>query len=129
MDYAIQLFLPILLGLMLGAWLNRTFGLSPIWMVILAILGMAGGIAILYKRYAYPELYPGQKKLPFFKPGKKLKSKQDEKLSPTIQDLDDLYQQVQEEEPEDDDEFGFLNDDSDLPNKHTDDNEPPNASK
>lgn len=57
MDYAIQLLLPILGGLMLGYWLTQSFGASPIWMVLLAILGMVGGIGILYKRFSYPELY------------------------------------------------------------------------
>jgi hypothetical protein len=50
MEYAIQLLLPILGGLLLGNWLHQTFGLSYLWMLGLAILGMAGGIGVLYKQ-------------------------------------------------------------------------------
>lgn len=57
MDYALILLLPILGGLLLGNWLSQRFGLSPIWSLVLAILGMFAGIGIMYKRYAYPELY------------------------------------------------------------------------
>lgn len=66
MDYAIQMLIPIMGGLLLGYWLNQHFGVDPIWMVILAILGMVGGILILYKRFTYPELYPqsDKQKLP-----------------------------------------------------------------
>lgn len=52
MEYAIQLLLPILAGLWLGNWLSRTYGLPPIWTLVLAILGMMLGLGILYKRYA-----------------------------------------------------------------------------
>jgi hypothetical protein len=62
MDYAIQLLLPIIGGLMLGMWLTRNFGVSPIWTVVLAILGMAGGIGIMVKRFslAKPAKLPRQ---------------------------------------------------------------------
>jgi len=50
MDYAIQLFLPILGGLLLGNWLHQAFGLSYLWTLLLAVLGMIGGIGVLYKR-------------------------------------------------------------------------------
>jgi hypothetical protein len=50
MEYAIQLILPIIGGLLLGDWLTRTYGLSPLWTVLLGILGMVMGIRILYKR-------------------------------------------------------------------------------
>jgi hypothetical protein len=61
MEYAIQLLLPILGGLLLGFWLTENYGVSPIWTVVLAILGMVGGIGILYKRFSYPHLYPDSK--------------------------------------------------------------------
>lgn len=61
MDYAVTLLVPIIGGLMLGLWLTNTYGLSPIWTVVLAILGMMGGIGIMYKRYAYPQLYKDKK--------------------------------------------------------------------
>ncbi len=67
MDYALILLLPILGGLLLGNWLSQRFGLSPIWSLALAILGMFAGIGIMYKRYAYPELYGGQKPPGLFK--------------------------------------------------------------
>ncbi len=50
MEYALQLLIPILLGLFLGIWLNSQFGLSMIWAIVFAILGMVAGIGILYKR-------------------------------------------------------------------------------
>ncbi len=50
MEYAIQLLLPILGGLMLGDWLHRKFGISALWTIVLAILGMVAGLGILYKR-------------------------------------------------------------------------------
>jgi hypothetical protein len=52
MDYALQLLLPVIGGLMLGMWLTKTYGINPIWTVILAVLGMIGGIGVLYRRYA-----------------------------------------------------------------------------
>ncbi len=56
MDYAIQLLIPILLGIFLGVWLHDTFDASPIWTVLFAIIGMFAGIGILYKRsLAYAE--------------------------------------------------------------------------
>jgi len=54
MEYAIQLLIPILLGLFLGYWLETRFGASPLWMVFLAIVGMVAGLMILYKRQNYP---------------------------------------------------------------------------
>jgi F0F1-type ATP synthase assembly protein I len=57
MEYAIQLLIPILLGFLLGVWLHNQFGLSPVWSVIFAILGMFGGIGILYKRYLLAHPY------------------------------------------------------------------------
>lgn len=50
MEYALQLLIPILLGLFLGIWLNSQFGLSMIWAILFAIVGMFAGIGILYKR-------------------------------------------------------------------------------
>ena len=61
MEYAISLLLPIVGGLMLGVWLTRNFGVSPIWTVVLAILGLAGGIGVLAKRFAYSNPTPAQK--------------------------------------------------------------------
>lgn len=51
MEYAIEILLPIIGGLFLGNWLTERFGLSPIWTVILPILGMVLGILMLYKRF------------------------------------------------------------------------------
>ena len=50
MEYAIQLFLPVIGGLWLGNWLSETYGFPPIWTVLLGVLGLFAGIAILYKR-------------------------------------------------------------------------------
>ena len=57
MEYATTLLLPILGGLFLGLWLQNNFGVSPIWTVVLGILGMLAGLGIMYKRLTYPELY------------------------------------------------------------------------
>ena len=100
MEYAIQLLLPILGGLWLGNWLSRTYGLPPIWTLILAILGMAAGLGILYKRYA---LSP---KVPVLRHGKKASSKEaDEEKRLELHELDFLYKMEDEAEvpPEDDD--------------------------
>ena len=58
MDYAIQLLLPIVGGLMLGMWLTKTYGINPIWTVLLAVLGMIGGIGILYRRFSPTPMDP-----------------------------------------------------------------------
>lgn len=50
MDYAIQLFLPILGGLLLGYWLNQNWGVPSVWTVVLAMLGMVAGLIIMYRR-------------------------------------------------------------------------------
>lgn len=54
MDYALQLLIPILGGLLLGLWLHDHYGVSPIWTVLLAVLGMIAGLGIMYKRLMYP---------------------------------------------------------------------------
>jgi hypothetical protein len=55
MEYAIQLLLPVVGGLMLGMWLTKTYGIPQIWTVVLAILGMAAGLFIMYRRVSAPE--------------------------------------------------------------------------
>ena len=55
MEYAIQLLLPVVGGLMLGMWLTKTYGVPQIWTVVLAILGMAAGLFIMYRRVSTPE--------------------------------------------------------------------------
>ncbi len=57
MEYATTLLITILGGLMLGVWLHNQFGVSEVWTIILAIVGLFMGIGILYKRSMYPELY------------------------------------------------------------------------
>lgn len=49
MDLAIQLLLMIALGLWGGQWLATRFH-QPLWVVVGAVLGMVGGIWVLYKR-------------------------------------------------------------------------------
>jgi hypothetical protein len=51
MEYAIQLLLPVIGGLMLGNWLSSQYHVSSLWSVFLAIAGLFGGIGMLYKRY------------------------------------------------------------------------------
>jgi len=111
MDYAIQLLLPIMGGLLLGYWLNQRFGADPIWTVILAILGMVGGIGILYKRFTYPELYaqsdkeahqktkPKASKISGQKPGKAPPgSTSEKKTALPIEHLDFLYREPDEKD-------------------------------
>ncbi len=75
MDYAIQLLIPIMLGIFLGVWLHDTFDASPIWTVLFAIIGMFAGIGILYKRsLAYAE---------------KIKAKTQQEQAKEIKDSDD----------------------------------------
>lgn len=57
MEYAGQLLIPIMLGLFLGQWLQNTFNMSPLITVLLAVLGMAAGMGLMYKRLMYPQLY------------------------------------------------------------------------
>jgi hypothetical protein len=101
MEYAIQLFLPVIGGLLLGNWLTKTYGLSPIWTVLLGILGLAGGIGIMYKRFLL------QQNLPHFTP----KPRQKPKPSQSLQALDSLYKKLDEEPPDEND--GFETDDDD----------------
>lgn len=118
MEYAIQLFLPILGGLLLGNWLHQRFGISQIWTMVLAVLGMAGGIAVLYKRQMYTS--EGQPKFPLpFSPKAKDKTAESQPTHLSHQELLDLYQQVQEREEESDekDDFaldGLLGDDDEV---------------
>lgn len=95
MEYAIQLFLPVIGGLWLGSWLTKTYGLSPIWTVLLGILGLAGGIGIMYKRSRL------QQNLPHFTP----KPKQKPKPSQSLQALDSLYKKIDEEPLDENDGF------------------------
>lgn len=98
MDYAIQLLLPVIGGLLLGQWLSRTYGVSPLWSVVLAILGMFAGIAILYKRFANPALYPKR-------PVNPSKIKPDEtagKQAVPHEELHSLYQDFNNSVDEDD---------------------------
>lgn len=105
MEYAIQLLLPILGGLLLGFWLTEYYGVAPIWTVILAILGMVGGIGILYKRFSYPELY-NQSPKRLEKTGKSPSTEQ--KLP--VDQLDFLYKRYEDDDHEykdDDDDKDF----------------------
>ncbi|WP_373531103.1 AtpZ/AtpI family protein [Vampirovibrio sp.] len=107
MEYAIQLLLPIIGGLWLGGWLSKTYGLSPIWTVMLGVLGLVGGIGIMYKR-SQREL-----NLPRYTP----KPKSQPKPSQSLQDLDSLYKKLHETPlDEQDDELDGLDRDETDPN-------------
>lgn len=97
MEYAIQLFLPVIGGLLLGNWLSKTFGFSPIWTVLLGVLGLFAGIGILYKQSLT------RQNLPRFTP--KPKEKVDARPSQSLQDLEALYKKIHEEPLEDDPDF------------------------
>jgi F0F1-type ATP synthase assembly protein I len=49
LEYTLQLLIPILLGVLLGQWLHKTYGLPPVWIGILGILGLCAGVVIVYK--------------------------------------------------------------------------------
>jgi hypothetical protein len=106
MEYAIQLLLPIIGGLWLGNWLNRTYGLPSIWTLILAILGMMAGLGILYKRYALQRTdkapFPPGKPKPFQK-----NPKQDTEKRLELHELDFLYKNH-----DDNDEHPWKDDDA-----------------
>lgn len=53
MDYALQLLIPILLGLYAGQWLDAKTGKAPWFTLVGMILGMLLGFGILYKRVTY----------------------------------------------------------------------------
>ncbi|MEB3206657.1 MAG: AtpZ/AtpI family protein [Vampirovibrionales bacterium] len=59
MDYAIQLLIPVLGGLMLAIWMNQKGWLSPLWVPIFPVLGLALGIGVVAKRLL---LSPSEKK-------------------------------------------------------------------
>jgi F0F1-type ATP synthase assembly protein I len=105
MDYAIQLLLPILGGLLLGFWLTQHYGVSPLWTVVLAILGMVGGIGILYKRVSYPELYRDTHRT-----ASKKSDDSEKQTSVPVEKLDFLYREP-DAHPSDGDEFKDLDDD------------------
>jgi len=88
MEYAIQLLIPVVGGLMLGMWLTKTYGISAIWTIILAIAGMVAGIAIMYRRFS-----GSQSKVEIYRPpGIALKKELKSKSSGVhIKDLDFLY--------------------------------------
>ncbi|MGE0201045.1 MAG: AtpZ/AtpI family protein [Candidatus Melainabacteria bacterium] len=50
LDVAIQMLIPIGGGLLLGQWLENTYGFSPLWTVGLAVFGLVSGLWIVYKR-------------------------------------------------------------------------------
>jgi len=50
MEYAIQLLIPMLAGLGIGNWLTKTYHVSPMWTVALAILGFALGFGVMAKK-------------------------------------------------------------------------------
>lgn len=94
MEYAIQLLLPILGGLLLGNWLTNTYGLSPIWTLVLAILGMLAGLGILYKRSIM-----AQKNAPPLPKKKQKPDSSENRLE--IKDLDFLYKQHDDDDDKD----------------------------
>ena len=124
MEYAIQLLIPVVGGLMLGMWLTNTYHVSPIWAVVLAILGMIAGIAMMYRRFAMPQDGVATMKMPF-PPTKKLtpksispkhsapkdisKHQQDEPHRSHVKDLDFLYKNY-DDNPDDWKELDELDD-------------------
>lgn len=116
MEYAIQLLIPVIGGLMLGMWLTNTYHASPIWTVVLAILGMVAGIAVMYRRFSVPQDGVATMKLPFppTRPGSRSKSGQaqagqEEPPRAHVKDLDFLYKKY-DDDPDDWKELDELDD-------------------
>lgn len=93
MDYAIQMLIPVLGGLMLGVWLNKTYGLPQIWTVILAVLGMVAGIAIMYRRFSTTPVDPKTIKLHSDQRRAARKAHNASQNTAHIKDLDFLYKE------------------------------------
>jgi hypothetical protein len=104
MEYAIQLLIPVIGGLMLGMWLTNTYHASPIWTVVLAILGMVAGIGIMYRRFSVPQDGVASMKMPF-PPQKKINSAKTGQPEPhrpephrkDVKDLDFLYHKYEDD--------------------------------
>jgi len=93
MDYAVTLLVPILLGLLLGNWLTQTFHISSLWTLLLAVLGMVGGIGIMYKRFVYGH------------PLKKITPKPPQEPGTEHKDLNFLYKDYDDDGKDDLDEY------------------------
>lgn len=52
-DTALDMLIPIILGLMLGTWLHNRHGWGEIWIVLFAVLGMVVGLWTAWKRSRY----------------------------------------------------------------------------
>ena len=50
MEYAIELLIPVLMGLYGGMWMTEHWNVSPLVTPVLAIVGMVMGIAIMARR-------------------------------------------------------------------------------
>lgn len=57
MDYALQILIPILIGLFAGHWLDRKTGYDPWFTLAGFLVGTVLGIGILYKRVTYGPSY------------------------------------------------------------------------
>ncbi len=53
MEYAIQLLIPLFAGLYLGKKLDQLFGASPWGIIVCAILGLAAGVFLMYRKLQY----------------------------------------------------------------------------
>ncbi|MBX2859847.1 MAG: AtpZ/AtpI family protein [Vampirovibrio sp.] len=110
MDSAIQLLVLTAGGLMLGVWLNQEFGLPPIWILVLAILGMVAGIGILYKNALM--MTSGQPK-PNTKPIRRRPPGLDPNEGETLQDiLGEEYLKIDDDGPVTRDELETIDSDA-----------------
>jgi F0F1-type ATP synthase assembly protein I len=50
MEYAIQLLVPLMLGIFGGIWLDKVLHTAPLFTILGLICGMVLGIGVLYKR-------------------------------------------------------------------------------
>jgi Putative F0F1-ATPase subunit Ca2+/Mg2+ transporter len=120
MEYAIQLLIPILVGLCLGNWLSHTYHTSPLLTMFLAVLGFALGIGVLAKKSllntSMPKLDLKAKHASSHKEAQQ--GKWVEKQTGILpNEMDFLYKDYSHEAPDRD--YDFLNDlSNDDPEKH-----------
>jgi hypothetical protein len=121
MEYAIQLLIPMLAGLGIGNWLTKTYHVSPLWTVALAILGFALGFGVMAKKALLNSNIPKwdkSKKLSNASPTTQEKGRVVEKSTGIMpHEMDFLYQDYSHEA--DDTSYDFSDRHDDINEKHS----------
>lgn len=61
MDTAYKMVGPVIFGMILGFYLDKTFNTSPWWMLGMIFFGIATGFWSVIKQVYYPEAYEDEK--------------------------------------------------------------------